>query len=275
VWVEEDGVELPLPLERHQRIEGLLDARGVVRVSALSELLGVSEVTVRRDLEALERRGVLERTRGGAISTRRMDRQPAYADAISISAPEKRWIGRSAARQIEAGDTVFLNEGTTTLEVFRNIQVAPVKVVTNHVAMAMEPQRDGVELILVGGRYRAVTSALVGPFASETLGRVYASRTFLGVEGVSVKYGLTTPSLEEADLARQMVERTRGPVVVVADHTKLGVVGEFVPLGLDHVDRLVTDAAIATEYHKSLTDAGVEVTLVGGGGVTPNGAGDG
>jgi DeoR/GlpR family transcriptional regulator of sugar metabolism len=264
---------LPLPVERHDQIERMLRARGVVRVGELSELLGISEVTVRRDLEALERRGVLERIRGGAIPTRRMGSQPAYADAEAVSSGEKRWIGTAAAALIDPGDTVFLNEGTTTLEVFRSIRVAPVKVVTNHVALAMEPEREGVEIILVGGRFRAVTRALVGPFASDTLGRVYANKAFLGVEGVSVKYGLTTPSLEEADVARLMVERTRGSVVVVADHTKLGVVGDFVTADLAHVDRLVTDAGIAPSYRSSFSAAGVAVTVVDGGSADARAAG--
>jgi DeoR family fructose operon transcriptional repressor len=124
------SVEQWLPAERHRRIQELLRERRVVRVASLSDQLRVSEVTIRRDLEALERRGLLERTHGGAVATHWMRTEPAYREAIARHSAEKRMIGQAAAAMIEPGDAVYLNGGTTTLEVFRHLRASGVKVVT-------------------------------------------------------------------------------------------------------------------------------------------------
>jgi DeoR family transcriptional regulator, fructose operon transcriptional repressor len=256
-----DQEEPLLPTERHRRIQELLDERQVVRVSSLSELLGVSEVTVRRDLEALERRGLLERIHGGAVGARRMRSEPRYLEAMTTHPDEKRLIGRAAAALIEPGDTLFMNGGTTTLEVFRQLDAQNVRVVTNHVGIAIASVDRDVDVTMVGGHYRPLSNSLVGPFATENLSRVNASRTFIGAEGVSFRSGITTPSSVEADVAGLMIQRTRGEVVVVADHSKMGTVADFVIAGLDRIDRVVTDAAIDPEYREGLAYAGVDVVI--------------
>lgn len=256
-------MEQPLPAERHRRIQELLRERRVVRVSSLSELLGVSEVTIRRDLEALERRGLLERTHGGAVLTQRMRAEPAYGEAISTNPEEKRRIGEAAAALVRPGDTIFLNGGTTTLQVFRALSIPGVKVVTNHVGMALESVGHDVELILVGGHYRAPSNSVVGPFATDALRRVFATKAFIGVEGISPRSGLTTPVASEAEIAALMIEQTRGEVVVVADGSKFGVVADFTIASLEQVDRFVTDAGIDEEQREGLAELGVEVTAVG------------
>lgn len=250
-----------LPAERHRRIQDILEERHVVRVSRLSDLLGVSEVTVRRDLEALERRGSLERIHGGAVATRRMRTEPRYLDAMTTYPEEKRRIGRAAAGLVEPGDTLFLNGGTTTLEVFRHLDVPDLKVITNHVGVALESTDRSVELVLVGGQYRPPSNSLVGPFAADHLRRVNATRAFIGAEGISRRRGVTTPSAVEAEIAGLMIERTVGEVILVADHSKMGTVADFVIVGLDRVDRLVTDGGIDEEYRAGLTEAGVEVLV--------------
>jgi len=250
-----------LPAERHRTIQDVLEERHVVRVSTLSDLLGVSEVTVRRDLEALERRGFLERIHGGAVATRRMRSEPRYLDAMTTYPDEKRLIGRAAAQLVEPGDTLFLNGGTTTLEVFRHLATPDVKVVTNHVGIALESADREIELVLVGGHYRAPSNSLVGPFATENLRRVNATRAFIGAEGISRRSGMTTPSAVEAEIARMMIDGTSGEVILVADHSKMGTVADFVIVGLDRVDRLVTDGGIDREYRQGLEEAGLDVMV--------------
>jgi DeoR/GlpR family transcriptional regulator of sugar metabolism len=256
-------VEQLLPAERYRRIQELLRERQVVRVSTLSELLGVSEVTIRRDLEHLERRGLLERTHGGAVLVQRMRTEPGYLDAIVSHPEEKRAIGRAAAALVEPGDTVFLNGGTTTLEVFRHLATPGIRVVTNHVGMALEAGDRDLELILVGGQFRAPSSSVVGPLATEALRRVHADKAFIGVEGVSLRSGLTTPSPQEAEIARLMMERTTGQVTVVADHSKLGTVADFVIAPLEDIDRIVVDGGIEDEYREQLAATDVEVVVAG------------
>ena len=254
-------MDQPLPAERHRRIVELLTERHAVRVSTLSDILGVSEVTVRRDLEELEGRGLLERTHGGAIPAQRMRTEPAYREAAERLPEQKRAIGRAAAALVQPGETVFLNGGTTTLEVFRGLDVPGVTVVTNHVGMAMESAERGIDVILTGGEYRSPSNSCVGGFATDVLRKVFASRAFIGAEGVSRRAGLTTPVAAEADIARVMIEQTHGPVGVVADHSKLGTVADFAVAPLTDADLLVTDGGIDDEYRDDLTTLGLKVVV--------------
>jgi DeoR/GlpR family transcriptional regulator of sugar metabolism len=256
-------VDSPLPAERHRRIEEFLRNRHIARVSTLSELLNVSEVTVRRDLEVLEQRGSCERVHGGAVATHRMRVEPAYHEALEAHRAEKGAIARAAAGLVQAGDTIFLNGGTTTLEVFRALTAANFKAVTNHIGIAYEAAgrlAAGREIIVLAGQYRGSSNSLVGPMARASIGSVYANKAFLGVEGISLRYGLTTPSQAEAEIARLMIERTLGDVIVVADHSKLGTVADFVIADVDHVTCLVTDD-IDEEYRRGLANARVEVIV--------------
>jgi DeoR family fructose operon transcriptional repressor len=223
--------------------------------------MGVSDVTIRRDLEALERRGLLERTHGGAVIAQRLRTEPAYVEAASAYPEEKRLIGHFAASFVEPGDTLYLNGGTTTPQVVRHLRTSEVTVITNSVAIALEAAERDVELVLVGGHYRAPSHSVVGPFATDTLRRTHATQAFIGVEGVSLSSGLTTPVASEAEVATLMIEQTRGRVVVVADHSKVGTVADFVIAPLQRVDALVVDAGIARDYVRDLTDAGVEVII--------------
>ena len=254
-------MEQPLPAERHRRIQELLRERQAVRVSTLSELLGVSEVTVRRDLEELERRGLLERTHGGAIAAQRMRIEPAYLEAITLHADQKRRIGEIAAGLVQPGDTIFLNGGTTTLQVFRHLEAPGAKVVTNHVGIALESSDRGVELILVGGEYRSPSNSCVGMFAADTVRKVFATKAILGVEGVSRRTGLTAAAAQEANIARVMIDQTQGQVIVVADSSKLGTVADFAIGPIDQVSVLVTDLGIDDEYRQELMELGLDVIV--------------
>jgi DeoR family transcriptional regulator, fructose operon transcriptional repressor len=253
-------VDLPLPAERHRRIQEFLQEHRAVRVSTLADLLGVSEVTIRRDLEELERRGLLERTHGGAILAQRIAREPLYVEAVSHHPAEKQRIGAAAARLATEGDTVFLNGGTTTLEVVRHLG-PHVRVVTNHVGAALEAGDRDIELIVVGGEYRFASNSCVGDLATRTLRGIFATRSFIGVEGLSLRSGLTTPALAEAELARVMIEQTHGQVVVVADSSKVGTVADFSIAPIEAMTILVTDSGLDDEFGKELTGLGVRVVV--------------
>ncbi len=256
-------MEQPLPAERHRKILEIVRQRQAVRVSALSDLLRVSEVTIRRDLEDLEHRGLLERTHGGAISTKRLGAEPAYLEAVERSAREKLAIGRAAAELVRPGDTIFLNGGTTTLQVFRHLQASGIRVITNHVGIVSEAVDRDLELIVVGGEYRAPSNSCVGAFATQTLRGAFASRSLIGVEGLSVRFGLTTPAASEAEIARIMIEQTQEQVIVVADSTKVGMIADFRIAPIEATTILVTDGALDDVYLDELASAGVEVVIAG------------
>lgn len=250
-----------IPAERQEVIAEMLRNRGVVTVSELSQLLKVSEITIRRDLDMLESKGQLERTHGGAISSRRMSAEPLYDQKNRSEMNEKVAIGRKAAGLIEAGDTVLVNSGSTSLQVIRHMAHGDIRVITSNAGAVIERPPKGIEVILIGGIYRRQSNSLVGRFASLTLEQVYGSKAIIGVDGISYKYGLTTPNHQEAEIGSLMVERTRGPVIVVADHTKIGVVSNFVTARIEKVDILVTDAGFEEEYRDDLEKAGVEILI--------------
>jgi len=250
-----------IPAERRNRIIELLQRQGSVRVSDLSNLLNVSEITIRRDLDFLEQEGFLERTHGGAILSRRMRVEPLYTQKYKIHLEEKRKIGAKAATLVDPGETIFINSGSTTLQIFRHLAGKNVRVITSNVGAPAECQGLDVDLVLIGGAYRERSHSLVGPLAMLSLRQVYASKCFIGVDGISIKYGLTTPIFEEAEVARTMIERTRGKVVVVADHSKLGMVADCVIAPIDAVDILVVDAGADEEYQRELENAGVQIVI--------------
>ena len=250
-----------IPAQRQEQIYRVLESRGTVGVGELAAILRVSDITVRRDLSALERRGVIERTHGGAICTHRMRLETLFAQKGLECLREKQAIGRAAAALIEEGDTVLVNSGSTTLEVIRHLGGKKVRVITNNVAAALQAQSSNIELILLGGEYRPQSNSVVGGLASDALGRIYGSKALIGIDGFSVKHGLTTPVYHEAEVNRLMIERTRGTIIVVADHRKLAVVSNFVTANVGDVDILVTDDGFQEEYRSDLESAGIKIVI--------------
>ncbi len=251
-----------IPAQRRQRIRDYLAVHRIAPNTLLSELLQVSEATIRRDLGWLERQGVVERTHGGATLNQRLPTEPDYAHSAQSHPAEKRSIGAAAAALVEDGDILFVNSGTTTTQLIRHIrEVNNVTVVTNNVSAAVEARSAGFELILLGGTFRARANSTAGRFAVEMLRQIYASKAFIGVDGISLKHGCTTPIDAEAEIARLMIERTRGPVVVVADHSKWGVASNFEIAPLDRVHTLVTDEGFDLEARAELAAHSIEVIL--------------
>ncbi len=253
-----------IPAQRRERIHEYLQVRRIARNADLCEMLDVSEATVRRDLERLEERGILERTHGGAVLSQRIRHEPEYALRDRTRSEEKRCIGAAAAALIEDGDVILVNSGTTTTQVIRHIPSdADVTVITNNVSAALDVAGAGFELILLGGEFQPRSLSVAGRLAVENLRGIYASKSFLGVDGISPKYGCTTPSSAAAEVVRLMVERTRGPVTVVADHSKWGVVSNFEIATVDQIHRLVTDGGLDESAHQELRSHSVEVIVAG------------
>jgi len=255
-----------IPAQRRQRIRDYLAVHLIAPNTLLSELLQVSEATVRRDLEWLERQGMVERTHGGATLSQRLPTEPDYANSAQAHPEEKRAIGAAAAALVEEGDILFVNSGTTTTQFIRHLRdVKNVTVVTNNVSAAVEvgqaAHAAGVELILLGGMFRARANSVAGRFAVDVLRQIYASKAFIGVDGISLKHGCTTPIDAEAEIARLMIERTRGPVVAVADHSKWGVVSNFEIAPIEQLHALVTDEGFDLEARAELAAHSIEVIL--------------
>ncbi len=252
-----------IPAERRARILQLLQERRAVRVSSLSEGLGVSEMTIRRDLERLESEGLLTRTHGGAVLKRHMVEEPLYMDSVASHAEEKRRIAQAAAALIMPGDTVFLSSGTTAAQVLRHVDpTVEARIITHNVGALVEAQGLRLEVVLVGGQYRARSNAVVGPLAVEQVGRFHASKTFLGIDGFDLKEGLTTPSIDLGSVERQMVAQTRGEVIGLADSSKIGAVADVVICRFDQVDAIIVDAAVDEEFRTEIRRLGLRCVAV-------------
>jgi DeoR family fructose operon transcriptional repressor len=253
-----------IPAQRHERIRERLEANKIVSNSELSDLLGVSEATIRRDLEWLEEQGLLERTHGGAILSQQMKLEPEYAARALAHPEEKRSIGAAATALIEEGDTIFLNSGTTATQLIRHIPSgSKITVITNNLSAALEVREASFELILLGGTFYARSNAVIGHFTTENLRQVYANKTFIGVDGISLKYGCTVPNNSEAEIVHLMIERTRGPIIVMADHSKWGVVSNFEIARLDQIHSLVTDKGLDARARAELATRNVRVLVAG------------
>ncbi len=252
-----------LPAERRQRILETIRTDSAIRASALSRLLGVSTMTIRRDLDALEQKGWIDRTHGGALLRREQTLGEFRYQASVLENPRlKRRIARRAAAMIEPHDIVFLGEGATPALLLR--QTDPTLLCTmfsNNVGALAEASGKAAELILLGGVYRPESQALSGPVTLETIARVNAAKTFLSADGFSLDAGVTTQNPEIAAVERQMLRHTRGTVILMADHTKIGRVGRYVVSPADAIDVLVTDASTPADFRKRLAALGVRVLV--------------
>ena len=252
-----------LPVERQQRILEILREELSVRGSRLSELLGVSEMTIRRDLDILERQGVVERTHGGAVFRQeRVVGRFHYNSAVQENLREKQRIARRAADMIEPNDIIFLGEGTTCAQMIRYVDSGmPFTIFTNNLGVISEIEDKTGDLILLGGAYNHTTRALAGPLTMEMISQVNVTKLFLGVDGFSLNAGLTTPNLEMATVDRSMIRHTRGKVIVMADHSKFGLVAEIVITPIKNIDVLITDRKIPDDFEQDLRSMDVEVVI--------------
>jgi DeoR family fructose operon transcriptional repressor len=254
-----------IPAQRRERIQEYLAIHKIVRMDELYEMLDTSEATVRRDLEWLERDGVLERTHGGAILSQRMTLEAEYIQRAATNPEEKRLIGELAASLIEDGDIVFINSGSTTAQVLRHIRgEAGITVFTNNLIAILETGDAGIQQYLIGGEFQPHSNSVAGRFAIDNLRQVYANKAILGVDGISLIHGCTVPSNAEAELVKLMIERTKGEIFIVADHTKWGVVSNYQIASIDEIDKLITDAQIDSSTLESLAAHSVEILITSG-----------
>jgi len=231
-------------------------------LSDLSRFLDASEATIRRDLEWMENDGLIQRTHGGAMLSQHLELETEYQHRAQMYSEEKRLIGKTAAALVENGDTIFLNSGTTTTQIIRHLPVdADITVITNNLFAVLEAGEVGYELILVGGAFQPKLKSVAGRFSASNLSQVYADKAFIGVDGINVKYGCTVPSITEAEHDRFMIERTHGKVIIVADHSKWGVIANFEIAQIDQIQAIITDSQLDPGAQAALRARGVEIIL--------------
>jgi len=238
---------------------------GGVSVEVLRDKLEVSLATVRRDLQELEDRGLLRRTHGGAIPIEpliyeafRHDRS--FQEQVGSFADEKRRIAMAAAELISPGDTIALTAGTTTTEVVRSLpMLGGITVVTNTINVAMElSNRKDIHVFVTGGHLRGDWFSLVGAAAVTAMSGIFVDVLFLGVNGIDAENGLTCLNGDEVEINRSMVRQAKRKIAV-ADHSKLGVFGNWLICPTDAIEMLITDTGATEKMVAPFIEKGIEV----------------
>jgi DeoR/GlpR family transcriptional regulator of sugar metabolism len=236
--------------QRHKRILDEIRSRGAARVSELTELLGVSDMTIRRDLDVLAGSGLVDKVHGGAtMPAGRSTNEPGFEAKSHRQLDEKESIARAASVFARPGQAVGLTAGTTTWRLAHHLMGIPdLTVVTNSIQVAevlhSEPRPD-LTVILTGG-VRTPSDALVGPVTVATLRTLHVDVLFMGIHGMTEDIGFSTPNLLEAETNEAFIAAS-GKLVVTADHTKWGARGlsRIAPLERAHV--LITDDGMSAE----------------------------
>jgi DeoR/GlpR family transcriptional regulator of sugar metabolism len=244
-----------LAQQRQARILAELTRRGAVRVVDLCEMFGVSDMTVRRDLDVLQSQGLIEKVHGGAMLIGPRAEEPGFEAKRQREQSEKQAIALMAARLAQRGNAVGISAGTTTWYLVEPLsEILDLTVVTNSTNIAIELHhlaRPGTRIILTGGDFRTPSDALVGPVADRAIRSMNLDLLFLGVHGMELESGFTTPNLAEAETNRAFIDRSRR-VAVLADHTKWRTVGLHTIARLRAADVLVTDALLEPTARRAL-----------------------
>lgn len=244
---------------RHNLLEAIRQ-QGFVSLQDLAGRLGVSESTIRRDLDYLDELGVVKRTHGGAFFTGSRLAMPAFDERTAAALEEKRAIARVAAGCIEDGEAVLLDGGTTTFEVARLLLGRSLQVVTNSLPIAnLFAASSEADLILIGGYVYPRTGVALGPLSQQMLADVHVRHTIMSVGGVTEK-GLFNSNLLLVETERKMMQAA-DEVVVVADSGKFGRQALAHLAGLDEVDRLIVDSGLSQEWRQHVATTGVELVL--------------
>ena len=249
--------------ERRQQLLQHIKENGVVTTSDLAGDYHVSQMTIRNDLRLLAMQGHLERIHGGAIAQRWLSKEPSYNEKALLHPQQKRGIGREAARIIEEGMAVFIGNGSTTMEIIRHLpRDRQFRIFTNSLNHAVEMTAyENAEVFVIGGFLRGSSLAMVGRLAHQALQGIYFDIAFLGVNGLSLEYGLTIPSLEETETASEVIRHSQR-TIIVADHTKFGIVTHGKIADISDVDILITDKGPIASFCQTLATLNVELRVV-------------
>ncbi len=253
------GKPRELAPKRLERLREILRIDHVVSVEELCRRLEVSAATVRRDLAQLESLGEVRRVHGGGVGTESRLEEPLFDDKTSIAAREKQRIAQAALKFIQPNDTIFLDGGSTVLELARLIRDrSNLTVVTNSLRAAIELAAQGPRVILIGGEFRRLSQTLVGPLTRLTLDEVHVDKAFMGTIGLTLEEGLTTTDPSEA-YTKELVMQHARQVFLLADHSKVGKVSFACAGQLGRVQVLITDKQVDRKFSSQLRKDGVEV----------------
>ena len=261
------GVEENLPAEvRQQRTHEFLNQRGFVRVRELSDRFGVSTVTARNDLDALEQRRLVQRVHGGAMPVNRSRGEQSFEVVATQRTDEKTRIAQAAAELVSTGESILVDVGTTAAAFAAQLvgrrDLGELNVITNgiSIALALEAAHPRFSIVVTGGTLRPKQHSLVDPLAGSFLKTLSVDTVFLGCNGIHPSAGITNVNLPEANVKRAMIEASQR-CVVMADSSKIGVRTLASVCTIDDVDVVVTDSDVRDADVDWLKDRGVDVIV--------------
>jgi len=253
------GTRHTIPAQRRQEILRAIRG-GATHVAQLAQSFGVSEMTVRRDLDELARDGHIERVRGGAVT---VNSEPPFDETLIERFDDKNAIGAAAAALVQDGQTVMIDIGTTTLQAARHLHGRTLTVVTSSLAVYEELVPDeSIELILPGGTVRRNYHSLVGILAETALRQLKADVLFLGTSAVDARFDIWDTTMVEVPIKRAMIEAS-AEVVLLADAEKFSMAGLVRVCEAGVIDRLVTNAPPPADAAAAAERAGIAITLAG------------
>ena len=248
--------------ERHKLILKKLQKNGFVEVTDLSQEFGVSLVTIRKDLKALEEKKLLFRSHGRAIPSNPYTTEHHVNVKEKIKTKEKIRIATAAGLILEPNDSIIIASGTSVIQFAKHLKpVEGLTVLTASLNTALIlSENPTIDVIQLGGNIRRSSSSVVGPISEKMLAEFTFTKLFLGVDGIDLDYGLTTTNSMEASLNKEMIKAAQ-KIIVLADSSKFGKKGFGRICGLEEVDQIITDAGIDTLTKNRLHELGIDVTI--------------
>ncbi|MFP7414119.1 DeoR/GlpR family DNA-binding transcription regulator [Priestia filamentosa] len=251
-----------LVAERQQKIVDLVNLRSSIRVSELSELFAVTEETIRRDLEKLEKEKKLRRSHGGAVSVQEKESEIDFSEREITNVLEKKIIAHEAVKRVENGNRIILDASTTAWYMAKILPNIPLTVITNSIKVAIElSKKDRIEVISTGGILLPKSLSYVGPLAERSLENYHVDKAFLSCKGIDLNSGLSDSNEWQALLKRKMIERSNRTFLMV-DSSKFGY-REFSHIStLDQVDEMIVDIKLPPHSQEKLKEKNIIVTTV-------------
>jgi len=248
--------------ERRQKILAYITQKPQITVAELSELFGVSAVTIRKDLNELSKRGEVKRTYGGAVGIGLSQKEEGEDEKEAVNMERKREIAEKAIQFVEEGNSLIIDAGSTTQELARLIverKIHGITIITNAFNIAdVFRENPEYEVIFTGGQYRRKIFSCVGPYTIDVLNCLNADKLFMGANGISLAKGVTTPNMLEAEVKQNMMRNSREHYLL-ADSSKFGKILLTKVMDIDEIDCLVTDSLADEELIENIRKLGVTV----------------
>lgn len=249
--------------ERRKKIKKIIAENNEVTISKLANRFGVSDMTIRRDLKELEKENLIVRTKGGAVNKNILNDEEPFRKKQIKNKDLKKQISSKIVQFIKPGQTIFLDAGTTTLELAKKLKCMDITVITNDIYILVELfQCSSINLISVGGKVQNHVGAMIGNKALDLIRSVYVDYAFLGADSISYyDLFLTTPTIEKVSLKKAIIE-SANESILLADSTKFGKKASYKICHISELDYLITDNNINESIYNYITNKAKKLKII-------------